>query len=215
LNCPRALRQGPFKFAPCRYDATAKRALVELLSGEEAQEPWWEALKVKQCTATVDRNQAVLTVSGQIGVRWRSSLSFTVRKGSSVVDTVFQAAPRRDMLLHGIRPSTFLAGEGSFGAAASEVLDPVSVGGGVSSAVRWGNLTTGMIWPAEAPFAAWPQRTLSTPDGVEYRLIGAEFRTGKSPHPVPKGSAVRMRWRLYALSPSTTVRDALKVTLPP
>lgn len=188
--------------------------LIELLSGEPAQEPWWEGFKVRRCSAAVTPTQATLTVSGQVGMRWRGSVVLGVRKDSSVVDVTATLTSRRTMLLHGVRTCRLHVGEGSFGSSASEVLDPTPVGSALTAAVRWGSLTTGMTYPAVGLLRDWLVAPAATPDGADYMLVGAEYRANATPVEVQPEGAIRLRWRLYTLSPSSSVRDALKVSLP-
>ncbi len=189
--------------------------MIEVLSGEPYQEPWWEALKVKRCSARADSKEASLQIAGQIGVRWRATADCTIHAGSSVMDIRVTLAPRRRMLLHGLRTTRFLIGEGSFGAAASEVLEPSAMGLGIHQAVRWGDITTGVIWPARPPFGDWLQTQQPTPDGADYRVAGAEYRPGAKPLEMSVGSSITIRWRVYALSPSKSVKDCFKIRLVP
>jgi len=187
--------------------------LIEVQSGEPAQDPWWEAFKINRCSAAVTPQQATLSIAGQIGVRWRATVNFTVNAASSAVDVRLTLAPRRVMQLYGIRTTHLRAGEGSFGAAATETLDPTPVGSGLSRAMRWGEITVGMIWPGRAPYEGWTSSLMTTPEGAEYRVLGAEYR-GAKPVEMHPGSSVTLHWRLYAIAPSKSVRDALRVALP-
>ncbi len=186
--------------------------LAEVLSAEGAQDPWWEMLKAKRYTAASTPKRAVLGVSGPIGVRWRASVNLSVNAGSSVVDAELYLSPRRPMKLFGLRLARFYAGEGSFGATASETIGPEPIGTGLASAVRWGAVTTGMVWPGKSLFEGWTQALQATPDGAESSVIGVEYRTGSGPALLAEGATVKVRWRMFAFSPSGTVRDALKVS---
>jgi hypothetical protein len=186
--------------------------VVEVLSAEGAQDPWWELFKTKRFVAASSPKSAGLSLSGLVGVRWRASVSFALNAGSSVVDAEMTLSPRRTMKLYGLRVGRYHAGEGSFGAASSETIGPEPVGSGLASAVRWGPVTTGITWPAQPPFEGWSQALLQTPDGGDYTAIGVEYRCGPAPALLQAGATVKLRWRWYALTPSTTVRDALKVS---
>jgi hypothetical protein len=186
--------------------------LIETLSAEGAQDPWWEMLKAKRYTASSSPKRAVLGVAGPIGVRWRASVSFEVRAGSSIIDAEMSLSPRRTMKLYGLRLARFYAGEGSFGSNVSEELSLEPVGKGLASAVRWGTVTTGMTWPSRTPFEGWTQSLQPTPDGGEHRVIGVEFRSGRQPAELQPSATIKVRWRMYAFGASSSVRDALKVS---
>lgn len=189
--------------------------LAELRSGEPYQEPWWEVFRASQWSASVTPARAVLTGSGQVGVRWRATLDLTLNAGSSVVDVRLTASPRRNMQLYGIRPTRLYAGDGSFGSAASETLDGSAVTGGVVSAVRWGEITTGALWRTEAPGSGWTYALQPSPDGALFRLLGLEILGGASPATLSAASSFQLRWRLFAVTPSVSVREALSIPPPP
>lgn len=185
---------------------------VEVLSAESAQEPWWEMMKAKRYAASSSRNRAVLGISGPIGVRWRAEVGLSLNAGSSVVDAELRLSPRRRMSLYALRLARLYAGEGSFGAQASETLGPEPIGRGLASAIRWGTVTTGVMWPAQPPYPGWTQALLPTPDGAQYRVLGVEYRAGADPLQLPANATLSIRWRMYAISPSASVRDALRVS---
>lgn len=186
--------------------------LAEVFSAEGAQDPWWELLKTKRFVATSSPKRATLSLSGLVGVRWRASVDLALNAGSSVVDASLTLSPRRPMKLFGLRASRFHAGEGSFGPSSSERIGPEPVGAGLASALRWGAITTGMTWPAAPPFDGWTQTLLPTPDGAGHTVIGVEYRSGPGPVLLEAGATVKLRWRIYAISPSAGVGDALKVS---
>lgn len=186
----------------------------EALSAEGGQEPWWEIFKAKRYTSSQTKTSATLTVTGQIGVRWRCTVSFTVNAGSSAVDCVAMLSPRRSMTLGGIRLTRMHLGEGSFGSAARDSIGPEPLGSGTTSAIRWGTITAGMIWPSNAPASGWRQMLQTTPEGADYRIVGVEYAPPEKPVGLDADATIRIRWRMYALSPSAAVQDAKKITLP-
>lgn len=188
--------------------------MLEAMSAEGAQEPWWEVFKAKRYSAAMDKTSATLTVSGQIGVRWRCSLSYTVRVGSSVVDCAATLSPRRRMSLSGVRLPRLHMGDGSFGAATSEQIGASGAAGSAPRGIRWGQITAGITLPVEPPFPGWRVSAPATPDGAEYTLVSAEYGPRNVPMTLEAGSVRKLSWRLYALAPSSTVHDALKVGPP-
>jgi hypothetical protein len=188
--------------------------MLEVMSAEGAQEPWWEVFKAKRYSAVMDKTSATLTVSGQIGVRWRCSVAYTVRSGSSVVDCAATLSPRHRMSLSGVRLSRMHMGDGSFGATISDEIQPDPARPGGARAIRWGQITAGMTWPQELPLPGWRASALATPDGADHTLVAVEYKPTDVSATLEAGAILKLRWRVYALNPSSTVRDALKVVPP-
>jgi hypothetical protein len=209
----------PFLFVSCRMAGGWRRVgtsvpLAEVLSAEGGQIPWWEVFKSEDVRAVNGTGESSLIISGGFGIRWRATFALTLHKDSAVVDTRLSLSPLRPMRLSAIRYCPLMAGEGSFGAATSAVLAPTGRGPNTTTAVRWGAVTVGTIWPTAGPLAGWTTAPATPVEGVEYRLLGVEARAGDAPTELAAGAVVSLRGRLYALSPSASVSDAFRVTLP-
>lgn len=188
--------------------------LAEVQSGESAQTPWWETFRADEIHAQNTRGEASLHLSGGFGLRWRATMIFTIRVGSSVVDARLLLSPLRPLKLAGVRFVPLYAGDSGFGALVSEEL-PFDIETKTRvSAVRSGNMTVGGVWPGAPPLADWT--TVSRPDitGADYHLIAAEMRASGAPTELTPASLTDFRARLFALTPSLSVRDAFKVFLP-
>lgn len=186
---------------------------AEVESGEGGQRPWWEAFKVSESQAVNAKGEASLVLSGAIGFRWRATLRLTLRTGSAVVDAVLLLAPSRQVHLSGIRFCPFLAGEGSFSSAASETMDVRPSGPNTVAAVRWGDITCGVLCSGEAPAREWEAVAMPNVEGADYRLLAQEWRG--PPVDAAPGALIALKARLFALTPSPTVQDAMRISLPP
>lgn len=189
--------------------------LAEARAGEGGQRHWWEVFKVEEEKATVAKDLATLSLSGVIGLRWRATVDFTARLDSAVVDVRLRLSPNRPVRLSGLRLCPLLAGAGSFGASCSEQLDPVSSGPNVVSAVRWGEITIGVLREGSPPFPDWVTSNAPPLRGADYLVLGAESVARDNPVLLQSGALVEMRARLFALAPSASVQDAMRITFPP
>lgn len=182
--------------------------LAEVLSAEGGQRPWWEVLRYDSARALKGEGIAALTISGGFGVRWRATLEVALRADTSALDLRLRLSPLRPMNLAGLRFLPLLAGEGSFGNAASELLEFTTNDTGSTAAVRWGEITVGALWPSTPPLAAWQIGPMPGIGEVDYRLLGMEMQAAGAPTTLQPGTLIEIRGRLFALSPSKTVQDA-------
>lgn len=188
--------------------------LAEVLSAEGGQIAWWEVFKVDDVQTMNAKDQAGLSISGAFGIRWRATIDVLARTDSAVLDLRLRLSPTRPMRLHGIRFAPFLAGEGSFGSAVTESLGPGTRVTTNTEAVRWGEITTGALRTAPA-LGEWSLMDTPGVEGAEYRLLSAEsLAPAGRPAILDPGAMVEIRTRLFALTPSSNVRDALKVSWP-
>ena len=188
--------------------------LADVYSGEGGQHPWWEVFKVDEIKASQSKDEAALALGGMFGVRWRATISLKLRANSSVIDYELQCAPTRQMKLSGVRICPLLAGDGSFGPAAAETLIGKSSGPNALSAIRWGEITFGRLERTELPWKEWEAKPMEAIEGAEYRPLGSEWRTTELPATYNAGAIIKLRARLFALTPSPTINDAFKIALP-
>lgn len=187
--------------------------LAEVMSAEGGQRPWWEVFRAESTRASVMKGTASLVLTGGFGIRWRGTVILTLRTDSSVVDARLLLAPQKTVKLSAVRFLPFYVGDGSFGSAAAEALSPEAAMGPIS-AVRWGAITVGTTWREEATNGEWRATPLQSPDGTDYRLLGAEWQPNGPPPVLSQASLVEWRTRLFALTPSVSVTDARRVARP-
>ncbi len=188
--------------------------LAETESGEPGQHPWWEQFEFEEARAANSAGQASLTLKGQVGPKWRADIELIVRTGSAVVDAELKLTALRPVNLLGLRFLPLLAGEGSFGAAVSELLDTQGSGPAAHRAVRWGGITVGTVRRNEAALAGWQVSNTPVVEGADFRLLAAEHRAPEQKTHLVRGAVIRLRTRLFALYPSALVREAVTVAPP-
>ncbi|MCC6730349.1 MAG: hypothetical protein IT208_13510 [Chthonomonadales bacterium] len=188
--------------------------ILEVLSAEPGQRPFWEVFRAETVDAAATKTEARLALTGTVGMRWRATLDLTVRLGSAAVDARVRLSPQRAMRVSGLRLLPFAAGDGSFGGSAAEALGPEPSGSVTVTAVRWGEFTTGLLWPSEPPLPGWLAVPLASPDGADYRRLGVEFTAGETPTSIDNGAMVTASVRWFALTGSASVRDSMRVGPP-
>ena len=189
-------------------------SLADIMSAEGGQLPWWEVFKADDTLTVNGKGEASLILSGSVGVRWRGTVTLKLNADSGVIDVDLQLSPTRPIKLFGLRLAPFLAGDGSFGTAAGAILPPTQSGPNLVSAVRWGELTVGALHPSAPPFSNMSTDPIPAIEYVEYRVMGTESAAPGVPAFIESGALINVRARIFALSPSATVKDALKVALP-
>lgn len=190
----------------------ASLPLAELEGGESRFRTWWEHFDFESARAANLAGQAKLTLSGIIGINWKADVELTIRSGSAVLDAELRLAATRPSLLMGARFLPLLAGEGSFGSAASETLSGGRGAAATHRAVRWGEITVGTVNRAQA--AVWTDSDAAAVEAADYRFMGSDLRPADGPLAVDRGHVLRIRSRLFALAPSAKVSDALTVAPP-
>jgi hypothetical protein len=188
--------------------------IAEVLSGEGGQEPWWEVFRTEEVKAVNGLQEASLLLTGGIGLRWRATLTLTLRSNSSVIDCDIRLAPLKSIKISGLRLATLFAGENSFGGEVDEELAYSVNGPNAVAAVRAGDLTVGASWPTIPFFKEWQTVPTSSVPGADYTVIGAEQMTSSTPVELNPGALVDFRCRLYAMTPSSSVRDAFQIIVP-
>jgi hypothetical protein len=182
--------------------------LAEVLSAEGGQRPWWEVLRLDNVRPLHGEGMAALTISGGFGVRWRATLEIALRADTAALDLRLRLSPLRPMNLAGLRFLPFFVGEGSFGNAATELLEFTADANSALAAIRWGEITVGAVWPSTPPLPTWQLGPIPGVGEVDYRLWGIEMQAAGAPTALQPGTLLEVRGRLFALSPSKTVQDA-------
>jgi hypothetical protein len=188
--------------------------LAELMTAEGGQQPWWEVFRAERIQADNQATGASLTLTGGFGLRWRATFDLTLRTGSSVLELRLRCVPLRQVRLSGVRFMPFYAGERSFGAEITEQMPAEVVGQHTLAAMRWNRITFGTLLSNAPLFPDW--ETVSLPDvtGASYRVLGAEMRALNVPSSMTPASLVEVRGRIFALTPSDSVQDAMRIVMP-
>jgi hypothetical protein len=188
--------------------------LAELMSGEGGQRPWWEVFKSDEVRSIQAKDEASLSVSGGFGVRWRGTITLSLKANSSVIDYALIFSPKRQMKLSGIRICPLYVGDGSFGSTASEVSVFKRSGPNTMSAVRWGEITLGRLERTELLWKDWELFSRPNVEEAAFTLLSTEGLASETPAVYLAGAVITYRARLFSLAPSASVNDAFKVALP-
>ena len=194
--------------------AGASVPLVEVDSAEPGRRSWWEQLNVEEARVSQSPKDASIRLKGKIGLNWQADLDLKLRAGSGALDADVTLTALRSVRPMGIRVIPLLAGEGSFGSASTETLESAPGGPAVHRAVRWGEITVGTVRRTDSPLADWQAVDIPNVEGADYRLLAAEWIPKTAPNLLTQGAVIRLRARIFALSPSISVRDAYSVAPP-
>ncbi|MGC8669241.1 MAG: hypothetical protein ACP5VE_14110 [Chthonomonadales bacterium] len=188
--------------------------LVQCVSAEAGELPWCEGFQPSSVEAITEKDLVGVLIRGSIGTKWRASLKLVARNGSAGIEEYLWLTAQKSLQLWRVRFSPLHVGAGSFGSAASEAL-PCSVSGpNFVSACRWGEITCGIVTQGLPPIRGWQSITLDPAPGADYRTMGNEWSAPGEPAMIPRGGVIEMRAKLFALHPSLSVQDAMKVSLP-
>jgi hypothetical protein len=195
--------------------------LIEVNAGEEGQLPWWETFRWKETRTSHEKTSASLTLTGEIGRRWRAELTLEVKPGTAALDGNLRVTPLRTLRLYGVRLPRLLPvnREGTTlkpdGSALSVIQnEPILPEDTRVRALRSDGITFGITWPAAPPLADW-EWTSATPYNTNLlSVLGAEWTGPDAGGIIQPGASVTFPFRLFAFGPSDSLKDALRF-MPP
>ncbi len=216
-------RQQPALLLAVREEASWRAVtlavpLLAIQSGEEGQQPWWETFRWRNSTVKNETDSATLTLNGTFGTRWKANLTFEAKRDTSAIDVTLRLIPIRPVRLYGVRlpnmideftkPETTTKADGSeIGVTYSE---PVLPENSPVVANRTNGITYGMTWTENSPFpnGTWEPSPLA--NSILYPVLGAQWTAPASGLLILPGATVEISFRVFALSASETVKDALR-----
>jgi hypothetical protein len=211
-------REGP------NWVATAQGiSLAQTRSGEEGQNPWWETFRWRTTRLQHDPDSATLTLEGTVGARWRAELILTAQRDSSVLNGRLRLTALRPMRLYNVQiPILLAAGETAEstppraeGSALPVAADaPILPDNARVLATRTHGITFGLAWPSMLPLPGWRANVLPAGDGDRLHVLGVRYEGDERGELISSKTTVEFAFRLFALSPSDTVRDALRFLMP-
>lgn len=197
---------------------TVSAPLLEIQSGEEGQQPWWETFRWRNSTVKNEIDSATLTLNGVFGTRWRANLVFEAKRGTSAIDATLRLIPIRPVRLYGVRlpnmideytkPEAQSKADGSeIGITYSEPMLPEK---SPVVANRNNGITYGLTWMENLPFpnGTWEPSPLA--NSTLYPTLSAQWTAPANGLLILPGATVEISFRLFALTPSETVKDALR-----
>jgi hypothetical protein len=200
--------------------------LARVRSAEDGQTPWWETLRWRNARATADKDQATLTLYGNIGSRWGVQLRFDAHRDTGAIDGRLRLTARRTMRCYAVQLPRLLVTESDPGTVGGHAdgspsllpdleVSPLPEDARVAAAHQSG-ITFGLTWPLNPPLAGWTWTRISAPIGTSPTLsaecgVAEGTETGEVVLP---GATLEFPFKLFALGPSDTVRDALRFIAP-
>lgn len=216
-------RQQPALLLAVREEAswravTLSAPLLEIQSGEEGQQPWWETFRWRNSTVKNETDAAALTLNGTFGTRWKANVTFEAKRDTSAIDVTLHLIAVRPVRLYGVRlPNMideFTKPETTTKADGSEIgivyAEPVLPGNSSVVANRSNGITYGMTWTENSPFpnGTWEPSPLA--NSTLYPILSAHWTAPASGLLILPGATVEISFRIFALAPSETVKDALR-----
>jgi hypothetical protein len=182
--------------------------LAEVSSGEPGQNAWWEVFRAEDMVAVNGAAASSLTITGSFGLRWRATIDIVLGSGSSSLDVRLRLAGNRRMLVNGVRlaPLTIQGG--------GDLLTESTVGGKQERRAIWASgVTSGGVWSSELGGSAMRFGDGESITGVEHRVIGGQWISETPNIEMMRGTRMEAACRIFAFSPSATVRDSHKFFL--
>ena len=216
-------RQQPALLMAVREEASWRTVtlavpLLEIQCGEEGQQPWWETFRWRNSAVKNEIDSATLTLNGTFGTRWKANLTFEAKRDTSAIEVTLRLIPIRAVRLYGVRlpnmideftkPDTTTKADGSeIGITYAEPILPEN---SPVVANRNNGITYGMAWTENSPFPNGNWQPSPLTNSTLYPLLSAQWTAPASGLLILPGATVEIRFRVFALSPSETVKDALR-----
>ena len=217
-------RQQPLLILKAREDKVWRTLgtalpLVEVQSGEEGQQPWWEGFRWRSnAVSGGDKDTAALTLTGTLGTRWKASLTFEAKRDTAAIEATLRLIPIRQVRLYGVRLPTLLSDSAKPDAQSKADGSPISIifnepvlpEKSPVVANRTEGITYGMSWTESAPFpnGSWEPSPLA--NATLFPLLGAQWTAPTGGLVIQPGATVEIPFRIFALSASESVKDALR-----
>lgn len=193
--------------------------LLRMRAGEDGQLPWWETFRWKTSRIHTEKDAAWLTLEGTLGERWRAEMTLEARRDTCVLNGRLRLTSQKMLRLFGVQLPRLLA-------AASTGLPSVANGMAFPVVNRDSPLPAdarlaadlqkrvvfGLTWPSEAPLPGFRWNRL--PSSSITPVLGAQWESEERGELVSRGATLEFPFRLFALTPSDTVRDAARFILP-
>jgi len=198
--------------------------LAVVRSGEEGQHPWQESFRWRDTRMTATKDSAILSLRGTIGTRWRAEITLEARRDTAVLTGHLRLTAVRTMRLVSVQLPRFLVGneepngdvprtDGSPALLTPEEPSLLSENMSVAAEHAHG-ITFGMSWASASPLPRATWSRLTDADSVQTTILGAQWICPDRGEVIYPGATLDFPFRLFAFSPSGTIRDALRFTLP-
>lgn len=179
--------------------------LLEILSGEEGQIPWWEGFRWNEALTIQDKASGRLLLKGTAGSRWRVEIQLELRENMSTSDGRIHLMATRPVRLHSVRlprlfRATEISGIKADGSATPVPLKPAAVSTEMS-AVELPDLSCGLAWSATSPLPEWKWRASPLSGFTPCPVLWGECYGPVAGTPVASGQSITIPFRLFAVRP--------------
>lgn len=195
-------------------------SLAEVRSAEEGQVPWSEGFRWRESSARASKDSASVTLVGSVGSRWRAEMTFEIPPWTGSIRCTLHLTALRDLRLYGVRLPFLIADAKSAQAPRADgsalplaADEPILPDEARVAAWHLNGVTFGVTWPGDAPFPGGKWQVDPIGDSANAPIIGAEWGEDRG-EAVPTGETINIPFRLFAVSPSDTVHDALRFQIP-
>ncbi len=198
--------------------------LASVRSGEEGQHPWQESFRWRDTRISATKDSAFLSLRGTLGTRWRAEITLEARRDTAVLTGHLRLTAVRTMRLVSVQLPRLLVGgeqangdvprtDGSPTVLAPE--EPPLLSDNLSLAAEHAHGSTyGLAWTSTSPLPRATWSRLTDADGVRTTILGAQWICPDRGEVIYPGATLDFPFRLFAFSPSGTIRDALRFTMP-
>ena len=190
--------------------------ILRVRSAEDGQMAWWETFRWRDSAAREDRDVATLSLSGSVGANWQAEIVLESRRGTGAVNGRLRLTARRTLRCFGVQLPRLLAETDDQGLVpkadgSMQILeaDPSPISDSERVAARHiGDLTFGLAWSSNAPLNNWTATRSPIGDHLHKPVLGAQWDSTDRGDIIVAGATVEFTFRMFAFSPSNTVRDA-------
>lgn len=198
-------------------------SLGAILSAEEGQTPWWEAFRWKEAHAANEKDLASLILTGTFGNRWRAEMTLETHRFSSAINVRMRMVALRTLRCKGFKLPEMLAerdhktvttlradGSPIFCENDSSLLSESRQ----LSAVRRDAVTFGMTWSNTAFLQGFEWNPLPVQDPQLITVLGGTSSASDAGEVILSGASIDINFRIFAFTPSSTIKDAIKFVQP-
>lgn len=210
-------RQG----AEWKLAATAS-SLFQVRYGEDGQNPWWASFRWRSSQVRESKDVASLTLTGTVGEGINAEYTLEAHRDTGAIEGRLRITPLKNLRCFSVELPRLLAETNgrAFAPKADglprllpDETQPLSEEERIA-AIHNEATTFGLTWTGNSPLSGWKSTHLPTGDWEHAPLLGGRWNSEEQGDILLAGATVEFRFRLFVISPSETVRDALRFLQP-
>ncbi|MEP6756724.1 MAG: hypothetical protein ABJA67_14560, partial [Chthonomonadales bacterium] len=188
--------------------------VATITSAEPGQSPWEETFRVEAVRSNSTADSATLALSGGIGLRWRGTVTLTLKKASGVIEQQVSIAPLRPMRVFRLSCLQVLGGSGGFGNQVSEPVMEINSDAFAGTVIRNGDMTIASLGAKVQAFGTSGNLTAVQtyrPEQVAFVPLTPAYVSDIEPIQVVPGAILTILSRTAILFPSKSTSDVEKL----